>query len=348
MRSRILGLGEEDTFLVHNTRAIKLSKPSKTTPNGITFISERTTGNFTLTSISSNTGFYTVEWWDGTKQTASTGTISKAVTTSEPKLITIYPSTSTGLPSGALLNLNATNVANNNTTIDLGQLKSIGVFLVDTNLSQVFKVYPKTTIDQLNIIVSSSLKVLDCSESNSPYTTVSIKTTQENIQIFLPLSGYFLITIPYLATPAPIKTPILSSFSGILAISFISFLNTTIDYSNSLLTRLICTYTNLATLIVDNSFALTIAELPLNASLSTFRCKNCVFYGFTSKKKKAQGGLNLSGCNLNAAALNQVFEDLGTTNPAIGSGLIQVQGNPGALTCNTSIATAKGYIVITQ
>jgi hypothetical protein len=55
---------------------------------------------------------------------------------------------------------------------------------------------------------------------------------------------------------------------------------------------------------------------------------------------------NVQSHALSAAALNQFFTDL--PNPAPASPLtIVVTGNPGAATCNTSIATAKGYTVTT-
>ena len=46
---------------------------------------------------------------------------------------------------------------------------------------------------------------------------------------------------------------------------------------------------------------------------------------------------------LDATALNEIFTNLGT---ASGSQSITITGNPGAATCNQSIATAKGWTVI--
>jgi hypothetical protein len=50
---------------------------------------------------------------------------------------------------------------------------------------------------------------------------------------------------------------------------------------------------------------------------------------------------NLKNTQLGAAALNQFFRDL-----APGAGLINIYNTPGAWTCDTSIATAKGYTVV--
>lgn len=55
-------------------------------------------------------------------------------------------------------------------------------------------------------------------------------------------------------------------------------------------------------------------------------------------------GVNISSCRLSATALNAFFTALGTAN---GAQTITVTGNPGAATCDTSIATAKGFTVVT-
>lgn len=54
--------------------------------------------------------------------------------------------------------------------------------------------------------------------------------------------------------------------------------------------------------------------------------------------------LNLSGHQLSQAALDQLFTDLPATTR---TATINVGGNPGAVTCDPSIATAKGYTVVT-
>ena len=46
---------------------------------------------------------------------------------------------------------------------------------------------------------------------------------------------------------------------------------------------------------------------------------------------------------MGATALNAMFTSLGTAN---GSQTITVTGNPGAATCDTSIATNKGFTVV--
>ncbi len=51
--------------------------------------------------------------------------------------------------------------------------------------------------------------------------------------------------------------------------------------------------------------------------------------------------VSFANCNMNAAALNVLFTNLGTV---VGKN-INVSGNPGAATCNTALAIAKGWSV---
>ena len=53
----------------------------------------------------------------------------------------------------------------------------------------------------------------------------------------------------------------------------------------------------------------------------------------------------LNSCGFSAATLNAFFTALPAT---VGTATIRVAGNPGAATCTTSIATNKGYTVVTS
>ena len=56
-----------------------------------------------------------------------------------------------------------------------------------------------------------------------------------------------------------------------------------------------------------------------------------------------QNGFGISNSRMNETALNAMFTSLGTAN---GAQTITITGNSGAATCNTAIATAKGFTVI--
>lgn len=58
----------------------------------------------------------------------------------------------------------------------------------------------------------------------------------------------------------------------------------------------------------------------------------------------ATRGFTLRGTQMDAAALNELMSNLGT---ASGAQTIDIRNNPGSATCDTSIATAKGWTVLT-
>ena len=77
---------------------------------------------------------------------------------------------------------------------------------------------------------------------------------------------------------------------------------------------------------------------------------NCTYYTFNQclllRKLRAQGlkvTFSVANCSLDATALNELFTSLGT--PAT-TQIVTVKGNPGASTCDTSIATAKNWTVV--
>lgn len=55
-------------------------------------------------------------------------------------------------------------------------------------------------------------------------------------------------------------------------------------------------------------------------------------------------GISLNGCNMSANALNECMTSLGV---AVASQTLDLRNNPGSLTCNASIATSKGFTVLT-
>ena len=84
----------------------------------------------------------------------------------------------------------------------------------------------------------------------------------------------------------------------------------------------------------------------LSVNLSSTTNSSLFFNNSTSLQKfTATGlkrGMSLLNCQMSATELNNFFTSLGT---ASGAQTIVVTGNHGASTCNTSIATAKGFTV---
>jgi hypothetical protein len=95
----------------------------------------------------------------------------------------------------------------------------------------------------------------------------------------------------------------------------------------------------LSSLDFYNKFSkLTLSGTATNRNnLTTLRVRNVLAgqYGGTSPQIAVQY------CNLDTAALNQVFTDL----PTVTSKTINITGATGAATCTRSIATAKGWTV---
>jgi hypothetical protein len=81
--------------------------------------------------------------------------------------------------------------------------------------------------------------------------------------------------------------------------------------------------------------------------VATLRAAGCGIAGGKWKNKKSgvyQANIDIQSCQLSAAALNTFFTDLSAVTP--GTAFIVALSNPGSATCNPSIATAKGYVVI--
>lgn len=352
MRGRVLGLGDDDSSIVHSTRKLKQQTPSKSAPNAIVFYSTRSSGNFALNAWSS-TGFVKVIWWTGEEEiavaNAPTSTISKAATASPNiKQITVFPCTSTGIPFGSFIDLKALNTSNAIINVDTTQLKNCSALTIAALTNSSLTLPEKAELSTLQIRNLIGNNILDFSSFRNLNLSIDLNSSVTGLKTYLSSQNTSLVLrTAYLNTPSPIDVPVIPlNFTGYLSILGVLFATTVFDFSYRSFSAIILSTTN-ATEIILNYVSIPAADLSLNSALSSVRCKDCVFTGYMSKKNsKVQGGLNVSNCNLSASALNVMFEDLGTVSPT--TGFIQVQGNPGALTCNTSIATAKGYVVITQ
>lgn len=87
--------------------------------------------------------------------------------------------------------------------------------------------------------------------------------------------------------------------------------------------------------IIGNCSGVTSAT---NAFFNMVSMKTLILTGMTR-------GFVIDDCNMSATAIDALFSSLGT---ASGSQTISVKRNPGSLTCNTSIATTKGFTVLTS
>lgn len=67
--------------------------------------------------------------------------------------------------------------------------------------------------------------------------------------------------------------------------------------------------------------------------------------GFDPGSGATNSHVDVSGCNLNAYAINALFDSLGHNGGL--NAAIDVSGNPGSATCDPSIASNKGWTVLT-
>jgi hypothetical protein len=262
--------------------------------------------------ISTSTGFYKMEWWDGTTVTAANGTfvlktIAAPYNNSTPKPFKVY--------------------SIDNTT----DQRKIGY------ITEIWHERSISGIPRLSNINTANFR--NCPRLQKFY--------------FFNNSGFNMIP------------PSTLDFSGLkeltdLRIGANSFGNYTFLGDNNTLTSVDVTgCSSLQYCYISNSYALTsvtglnsaansliLLVLFANSALSSLRIQNCSFNNPSSYTNNGYyyvsgGGVDLTYCNFNAAALDQIYTDL-----AAGNGIIQVRGNPGTSTDNRSIATAKGYTVL--
>jgi hypothetical protein len=93
--------------------------------------------------------------------------------------------------------------------------------------------------------------------------------------------------------------------------------------------------TNLAEIVFAPNSCANVTNVT-NTFISTVNLRRLVMPGLTR-------GVNISGNKMQAAALNEFFTSLGNAN---GSQTITVSLNPGAATCDITIAQLKGYNVV--
>jgi Leucine-rich repeat (LRR) protein len=137
--------------------------------------------------------------------------------------------------------------------------------------------------------------------------------------------------------------------SGLTALTLLSCSSnslTSLDVSGlTALNTLDCFNNSLTSLDVSGCTALNTLGCN-NNSLTSLRAVGVVFDAgkWKNKKKGNANGVQLFNNNqLNAAALNQFYTDLGATTP--GTGFLNVSNNPGTATHDPTIATNKGYVV---
>jgi len=91
----------------------------------------------------------------------------------------------------------------------------------------------------------------------------------------------------------------------------------------------------------------SLAEVEITDCSGVTSAINSFLFCYSMKRLILTGmriSVNIANAHMSESALNDLFTSLGTAN---GSQTVTVSNNPGSSTCNTSIATAKGWTVVT-
>lgn len=276
------------------------------------------------------TGYVKVLWWDGTSNVFSSASpaspifYSKAIVapynTTAEKQFTIYSCDASGNRKGYLVEivhqsaLNSPNsFANVSSCRKLTNLQLSGVLLTsythNPNIDALtLNTVGLTSLDLTNQTKLGTLNLLNCSSLSSVNITGCTGIT------YIDLTNSQIATITGLSS---------STQTGLY--SFIAAANAALTSIN-----------------LNNFTSLVWINLVSCSSLTSIRAQNCQLYLVSNNTYSSFfGGAWLSGCNLNAAALNQFYTDLGNAN-----GIIRVDGNPGTASDTPATATAKGYTVL--
>ena len=196
-----------------------------------------------------------------------------------------------------------------------------------TNMANMFaNCFSLTTVPLFN---TASVQIMTSMFQNCfSLTTVPLfNTANVTNMIAMFQNCYSLQTVPLFNTAS--VTNMTSMFFGCVTLTILPLFNT-------------ANVTNMANMFqncpVLKSVTLNLSSVSILASAfsSTLNIETLILSG-------CRYAFNIVNNEMSATALNDLFTSLGT---AVGSQTITVTGNPGALTCNTSIATSKGFTVV--
>jgi hypothetical protein len=265
--------------------------------------------------IVTSTGFYKIEWWDGTTATAASGSFTQKSVVAPYDNLTPKP-------------FKVYSIDNTTNQRKIGYITEIWHQRQTFNRSQ-----------------TSTSNFRNCPRLQKLYMFSTSGPLQGNEMrpATLDLSGLKELT------DLRIGATDVGAYAGFPGGGFNTTL-TSVDVTgcSSLQQCYISKSQELTSVTGLNSAAnsLIILVLAGNLILSSLRIQNCSFnnpstYGTAPYNYLYSGGADISNCAFNGAALDQIYTDL-----AAGDGYLLVSNNTGTSTDNPSIATAKGYTVL--
>ena len=272
--------------------------------------SSGTFGGLNSFQVSSYTGWFKVNWWDGTSTLYNPGVgisnVSKAISapydTTAEKRFSIIPTNSSG--------------------VQIGQLSSIS-----------FNNASFSPISYVDVLGLSKLETFACDAG------ANLTSYTHNGRIkFLYLSNISLTSIS-------IPPGSLTQRIAIASSTTLTTLNGLDNVKNTLQEFSLLTCTSFTSAInLSNFLALYNIDIR-GSSITSLRAQNCVLNSqYYSTYNYFSGGAKLNGTSLDRTAIVQFFNDL-----ANGNGYLNVSGSLGAPDLTASdilIATNKGYTVL--
>lgn len=310
----------------------------------VTLTTSRASGTFAI-SVVSATGYATALWWDGTTTTHGTGvpssgiTVSKAIPTAGVRTMRVFASTAGGVPEKALTEFAAT--TQSITVADFADCSSLTRITLSTML----------TLVSTNFSGCTGLTNLTITGGSIP----TIDLTGCRISSQVSISGSGIKNILLGEQPLLVLTISSTGVESLDVTGCRSMVSTYIQTNNSLsslycnnLPAVLAMYNTgnpvLAKVDISNNTAQEVLDLGFCSMLTSVRAQNVTLDGGKTTKYGPTASCNLFSTGMPAAALNQLYTDLGTVTS--GLGIINVSGTPGASSDNPAIATAKNYVVI--
>lgn len=351
MRWRIRGTpSESGVRRIIRERENRVVMPLPVASGEVLVSATNTIGNFT-TTVKTTTGYVRAQFWDATDQVFGTGNPSSFLTVTKSlvgapagkKPTTIMSSNAIGGKGGLVT---ALQFPTNITEVDMRAIDhSLAEVVVNsTNTSVLFPEDPVTS----DIVTINNGSWFRLDAITYKYLTVR-NTDAREIDCGWPTAARGI----EISNHAAVTT------ANLLGVKFEPAVFSNIYISlNSALTTVLCKNTAATEVTIAGNPLLTTLDLGelVNAerinlqgnNLTSVSLKDSRPTGGKSNSTYVTPALDLRLNQLSATALNDVFADLANVGGSpVGLPIIHVAQNPGAATCTPSIATAKGYVVLT-
>ena len=297
---------------------------------------------------STTTGFAKIDWWDGTSSPvlgsgvpANIVTSSKVMTAASGKTATFRSVNGLGVESGSVLAVQ--NFSANTASIDLSEAADITSINIAGGNWTATDWGSLTKLQSLNLTSAAVLSTMPRFE-NCPLTYVSISAQNVTEVDF----GYQPnLSLAYM-TASSLKSINVQGCIGLVDFYLLFTQVQSLNLRNLPMLNSVSCVGNASMTHLDISGS---SAERINASsngLTSVAAKGCSPSAGKYNKYKTVAGLNVSNNNMSASALNSMFDDLDPADPGGGqTPLLLVFNNPGSATCDPTIATSKGYVVIT-